>query len=720
MCKKVIGLVFVTLLLAVPEVQAQQAAWDRAVYWDADYPSAWGGGGDATRDALEAAGYTVLDAAALKTWMDGHIADRALSVVVMAKDVVPDTVAEAMNTSCTFRQYLDAGGKVVWSSDWPIYYQGHADGSMDTWGSAGASNVLGFNASSGPNDNNETVVFTDEGIAWGLTQTWTSQRPTSPTITSNMTVLATVSSGSAAGWVKHFLDGDKYRGFVRIHDTSGQQDPCDIIRVAEYVVTKASCISPADGSDHPDTWATLNWSPGAFAVSHDVYFGESHDDVEAGTGDTFRVNQVDTNYLVGFAGYPYPDGLVPGTTYYWRIDEVNPGSTAKGDVWSFTIPPKTAYDPDPADGAEQVELDAALTWTPGFGAKLHTVYLGDDYDVVNNATGGMPLGVTSYSPSGLEDGKVYYWRVDEFDAIETHKGDVWFFSTPGAVGNPYPAYGATDVTFTPILTWTAADNAASHQVYFGTDEDTVRNADTSSPEYEGSQNLGAESYDPGRLDWNATFYWRVDEVDAQGNVAKGPVWVFTTGGYLLVEDFESYTDDDAAGQAIWQTWIDGFGIATNGAQVGYLLPPYAEQTIVHSGKQSMPLLYDNTAPVTNSEASLTLTSPRDWTAEGVGELSLWFRGAPGNAAEPLYVAIANSAGAPAVVAYDDPAAAKTSSWTQWVIPLQAFADKGINLTNVDKIAIGLGSDSGLAASGGTGTVYIDDIRLYQEGSALGK
>jgi hypothetical protein len=204
----------------------------------------------------------------------------------------------------------------------------------------------------------------------------------------------------------------------------------------------------------------------------------------------------------------------------------------------------------------------------------------------------------------------------------------------------------------------------------------------------------------------------VDEVDAQGNTAKGPIWIFTTGAFLLVDDFESYTDDDPNNEAIWQTWIDGFGIPDNGAQVGYLMPPYAEQTIVHGGSQSMPLLYVNEAGVTNSEASRTVTAPRDWTQGGVAELSIWYRGASGNAAEPLYVAVSNSAGAPAIVANEDLEAATARSWKQWNVPLQAIADQGINLGNVDKLAIGLGTKGNAAAPGGSGTLFVDDIRLY--------
>ncbi|MEJ2705757.1 MAG: hypothetical protein P8Z79_25245, partial [Sedimentisphaerales bacterium] len=396
------------------------------------------------------------------------------------------------------------------------------------------------------------------------------------------------------------------------------------------------------------------------------------------------------------------------------IDEVNapPDETVyKGTVWSFSIPPKTAYDPDPADGAEAVGPDdVVLSWTPGFGAKLHTVYFGDDFDTVDSATGGAPAGMATYRPGSLESEKAYYWRVDEFDAVATYKGSVWSFTTPGAVGDPHPAYRATDVPMNRILSWMAADSAASHQVYFGADEVAVRNAGIGSPEYKGSKALGAESLDPGLLDPDTKYYWRVDEVDDQGNTAKGPVWIFTTGAFLLVDDFEAYTDDDTAGKAIWQTWIDGFGVADNGAQVGYLLPPYAEQSIVHSGSQSMPLLYVNEAGVTNSETSTTLTAPRDWTQAGVGELSLWFRGGSNNATDPFYVSIASSTGSPAVVANDNADAAAIRSWTQWRIPLQTLADQGVNLSDVDQVAIGVGSKGG-APTGGSGTMYIDDIRL---------
>jgi hypothetical protein len=713
MSKKVIYVILFMLVLGLCEVQALGQEWDRAAYWDGRYPSAWGGPGDAVRDALAAAGYTILDADQLKTWMDGHIADKELSVVIFCRDVVPDTVAETMTSDCTIRRYLDAGGKVVWYSDWPFYYQGSADGTMVTWAAAGATSVLGFNASSGPNDTNEEVVITDTGAMWGMTETWESRRPTSPTLSENMTALATISGGSAAAWVKHYLPGDNYRGFVRTFDRDGAPTVIeDLIRLAEYMSTNSGNPDPADGSFHPDTWASVSWGPGALAASHDVYFGDNFDDVAAGAESVFLGNQIDTYFVVGFPGFPFPDGLTPGTTYYWRIDDVKADGITKyqGEVWSFTVPPKTAYLPDPADGAASVAPDVELTWTGGFGSKLHYVYFGDNFDDVNNAAGGLPQGTPDYNPGPLKMAKTYYWRIDEFDILATYKGDVWSFTTEGAVEPLDPANGAVDVTQTPILTWTPGFGA-SHEVYFGTDKDAVKNADTSSPEYKGSGNLGSESYEPAQLEWNTTYYWRVDEANSTNADSPwtGPVWSFATASFLIVDDMESYNDipeGEPGSNRIYLAWADGYDNPTiNGSVVGNDPPPIAEQTIVHSGLQSMPMLYDNAVGI--SEATLTLTSNRDWTVNGVNTLVIWYRGAPTNAAEPMYVVLNGSAG----VDNDNPNAAQAAIWTEWTIDLSRFADQGVNLTNVTSITLGLGNRANPTA-GGAGIMYYDDIRLY--------
>jgi len=198
----------------------------------------------------------------------------------------------------------------------------------------------------------------------------------------------------------------------------------------------ASNPIPADGAILEDTWATLSWQRGPDAVSYDIYVGENYDDVKNGTGDTFRGNQSSTFFVVGFTGYPYPNGLVPGTTYYWRVDEINdqhPGSPWTGDVWSFMIPSSKAYDPEPADGAEFVDPNVTLSWEPGYRAMIHFVYFGDNFEEVNNASEGRIGATATYSPGLLELGKTYYWRVDESDGRDTHKGDVWSFTVGAGV-----------------------------------------------------------------------------------------------------------------------------------------------------------------------------------------------------------------------------------------------------------------------------------------------
>jgi hypothetical protein len=176
-----------------------------------------------------------------------------------------------------------------------------------------------------------------------------------------------------------------------------------------------------------------------------------------------------------------------------------------------------------------------------------------------------------------------------------------------------------------------------------------------------------------------------------------------------VDDFELYNDinpDESDSNRIFNAWLDGFdNPAINGSVVGNLDPPFAEQIIVHTGRQSMPMFYDNS--VGKSEATLTLTYPRDWTENGVNTLTIWFRGDATNIAEPMYVALNDSA----VVTHDNPEAALIPTWTQWNIDLQTFADQGVNLANVDTITLGLGNRNNPVA-GGTGMIYFDDIRLY--------
>jgi len=713
---------------------------------------------------------------------------------------------------------------------------------------------------------------------------------------------------------------------VRIYDHALTEDEIQEMMLSQGFagLPLARRPSPENGARYEQTWVSLSWTPGDWAVSHDLYIGDNFDDVNAGAEGIFVVNQAATSLIVGFPGFPYPDGLVPGTTYYWRVDEVNDAndlSPWKGDIWSFWIPPRTAYGHNPADEVKFIDPDVELSWTGGFGAKLHTVYFGNNFDDVNSAVVGIPQPATTYTPGTLELDKVYYWRIDEFDGVNTHKGDVLSFITlpeipitdpnmiclwileegsgtivvdwsgqghhgtfqgnpqwvdgyhggglqfdgaddfvlhslpqaqnfanftvalwaraatlgqgqfmspfsshtpnssgiqidvdgtsPGnyrtnTSGTPGPAFGpvttdwvhlalvaegttvlyyyngtwvnsytytADDLLFNEFiigtsrnrvnyfdgtiddlrvydraltqveiqevvrgdpllawdpkpsqgstlyirdatpLSWSPGDNASQHDIYFGTDRDAVSHADASNTTgiYRGRQ--GVTIYTPPDVEWGGgPYYWRVDEYNTDATISKGNVWNFTITDFIGIDDFEDYNDYPP--DEIFSTWIDGYGVETNGSTAGYAEPNfpagehYVETTIVHGGAQSMPLFYENNFKY--SEVIMTLVSARDWTEEGVGVLSLWFYGDVSNAAERMYVALNGSA----VVNHDNPNAAQITTWTQWNIDLQAFADQGVNLANVNTIALGLGDKNNLQA-GGSGMVFFDDIRLYR-------
>ena len=279
--------------------------------------------------------------------------------------------------------------------------------------------------------------------------------------------------------------------------------------------------------------------------------------------------------------------------------------------------------------------------------------------------------------------------------------------------NPAPAHRATSVTQMPTCQWRAGVNASQHDVYFGTDETAVAQADTTTADiYKGRQ--GSTSYVPGELQWGLTYYWRVDESNADGSITPGRVWSFTTADYLIVDDFEGYDDDMDAGTAIFQTWVDGVENAT-GSYVGYELAiggTFGETTIVHDGHQSMPLEYDNAPAPYYSETSRTWNGPQDWTIHGVDTLTVYIVGDAANAAEPLYVALEDSRGNLGVEVHPDGAIATTGQWVEWNVPLSRFSSAGVDVTAVRVMYLGLGSRS-TPTPGGAGLIFIDDVRVTQ-------
>jgi len=248
MCMKqrahlLLGLAVLFIAAAAPAFA--QAAVEKAVYYDDAYlqPGGWIDPTAAAtiRDFFVGKGYKELNAADLATFMRARIQDGKRSVIVFAKDTGPDTVCEAVegggpSPNTTLRQYLNAGGRIVWAGDIPFYYQ-NAAGTSTTWADGGSTTILGFNAAGGTWDLNNTAQLTDAGKRWGLSTTWSSVRPASAAAVDE--VLASATQGQASGWVKRFVPGDNFGGFVRIIDHGLSQvtddDMANMLAVAEYM-----------------------------------------------------------------------------------------------------------------------------------------------------------------------------------------------------------------------------------------------------------------------------------------------------------------------------------------------------------------------------------------------------------------------------------------------------------------------------------------------------
>ncbi|HUV63032.1 MAG TPA: LamG domain-containing protein [Sedimentisphaerales bacterium] len=539
-----------------------------------------------------------------------------------------------------------------------------------------------------------------------------------------------------------------------------------------YASTEARKPDPADGATEVLWNTVLGWTPGEFAATHDVYLGTIFADVNEASrtdprGVLARQGQTATTY-------DPPGGLDFGQTYYWRVDEVNapPDSTVyPGEVWSFTTEllaypienvtatasssnvDEEAENTVNGSGVDANDLHSTETtdmWRSSPGgdglpwieyefdriSKLHEMWVWNhnssleqiygfgfkDVSVEYSADGidykalgtthefaqapGMP-GYAHETTIDFEGAAAKYVRLTANSTWGSPLGglsEVRFFRIPVHAKEPYPDSGATDVDPNVVLGWRAGREAVSHDVYISDDPNALALAGP----------VTEPVFDTASLDLKLgqDYHWRVDEVnDAETTTTwQSDIWSFTTVEYLVVDDFESY---DVGNNEIWWAWKDGLGYVAHDNEPAYpgngtgsavgneTSNSYTEETIVHGGKQSMPLFYDNSS-FSNSEATVNtddLAIGRDWTAHGIQTLSLWFYGDAANVPGQLYVKVNGFR-----IDYDgDAGNLRLAGWQPWNIDLTSI---GANLSSVTSLAIGI------QGPGASGTLLLDDIRLY--------
>ena len=524
----------------------------------------------------------------------------------------------------------------------------------------------------------------------------------------------------------------------------------------------ASAPVPGDEQGDVARDTLLSWAAGELAGTHDVYFGAMAADVDGAD----RANPLGVLVSEGQSAttYELPAALEYGQTYYWRVDEVN--ATAdhaifKGDIWSFTVEPfaypienivaTTNASSEPGSGPENTVNGSGLNasdehsiaatdmWLTTL-TEAEPIYIQYEFDGVYklhemwvwnyNVQFELVLGfglkdvTVEYSADGVEWtvlGEVEFAQATASASYMTNitvdlqgvaaryvrlmvnsgwgmlgqygLSEVRFLYIPVQPREPQPAAGVTDVSPTAVLAWRAGREAAFHEVHMGTDPEALELVGT----------VSEATLTPGDLLFGQTYYWKVSEVNEAEAITTwdGPVWSFMTQEYATIDDMESYNDDD---NTIFDTWLDGW-VNETGSTVGYLEAPFAERSIVHGGRQSMPLAYDNSAAPFYSEAEYDLGS-MDLTANGADTLRLFVAGQADNSVAPVYVRLVDASGNTSVVAHPDTNVTTVSNWTEWRIAYSEL--NGVDLSRAASIAIGVGNRDNPTA-GETGIVFIDDI-----------
>ena len=444
----------------------------------------------------------------------------------------------------------------------------------------------------------------------------------------------------------------------------------------------------------------LSWTPGSGSVMHRMYFGDNLQDVQTGAGGTAKGPVSGSNYSPGTLEHNKTyywrvdefDGRETHTGDVWSFTTTLNGlGTVVIDMWEGItgstldlLRDSPSFPDNPTWSDELTEFSTADSIGDNYGARIYgwlyvpmtgnytfwlssadqgELWLSTDDDPANvqllasePVWGSYDTFSRKSDPVPLVGGERYYimaiwkegpdwdhcqaaWRGPGIPEQQIIQGSYLSPYEPVNAFSPVPAKNAADIKRNPVLSWKSGKRASLHHVYFGADQEAVRSANAGSPEYKGTQEPGSESYDPGILKLETTYYWRIDEINNLDTESPwvGEVWSFTIGDFLIVDDFEDYNTGD---NQIWFAWHDGLGAGTpgtdpyfpgngTGSSIGDdTTGSYTEENIIHGGGQSMPCWYNNNKQgyANYSEAQMTLTSGNDWTREGVKELSLWFRG----------------------------------------------------------------------------------------------
>lgn len=250
----------------------------------------------------------------------------------------------------------------------------------------------------------------------------------------------------------------------------------------------------------------------------------------------------------------------------------------------------------PADGADKVPVNTALTWEPLNGALSYGVQVSGNADFTMLVIDQTGILNNAYSPSTLDSEMEYYWRINAVFAEGTsHWSNAWRFTTADAF-MPYlesPVDGATEISTNPTFTWHAVEGAISYRIQVS------RNTSFSSWSNEiDEEGILGTSYTASGLNGNRNYYWRVQTLHAGGTSDWSHTWGFTTGLPLPSPPVLVYPEDGDESVPIspFLDWDASLQADTYHLQVAtdmeFTTLIVDDVTITISGKQIGPLNFE--------------------------------------------------------------------------------------------------------------------------------